>query len=101
VTAAEADRAAREAIRAAGFGEYHHHRLGYHIGIGYPPTWTERGVFSLNVGVQDQLEPGMVFHLVPAILIPGVGGLGNSETVLITDDGNEGLTGLELELFVR
>lgn len=101
ITAGEADAAARDTIAAAGFGEYHHHRLGYHIGIGYPPTWTERGVFSLNKGVQDELKPGMVFHLVPAILIPGVGGLGNSETVLITETGNEVLTDVELKLFIR
>ncbi len=99
--AGEADAACRDTIATAGFGAFHHHRLGYHIGIGYPPTWTERGVFSLNKGVRDEIRPGMVFHLVPAVLMPGVGGLGNSETVLITDTGTEVITDLELRLFVR
>lgn len=101
VTGGDADAAARNAIAAAGFGEYHHHRLGYHIGIGYPPNWAVRGTFSLNRGVKDELRPGMVFHLVPAILIPGVGGFGNSETVLITQTGHEVLTDMELRLFIR
>ncbi len=43
----------------------------------------------------------MVFHFVPSLLIPEVGGLGNSETVLITESGNEVLTDVGLKLFVR
>jgi Xaa-Pro dipeptidase len=101
VKASEADAACRETIRALGYGPYHHHRLGYHMGVAFPPTWVQRDVFSLNVGVEERLQPGMVFHLVPAILIPEVGGLGNSETVLITESGNEVLTDVELKLFVR
>jgi Xaa-Pro dipeptidase len=100
VTAGEVDEIARGITTKAGFAEYHHHRLGYHIGIAYPPVWVQRAVFSLNKGVNDVLEPGMVFHLVPALLIPGVGGIGNSETVLVTEDGAERLTDFALELFV-
>jgi Xaa-Pro dipeptidase len=55
----------------------------------------------LNTGVTDVLRAGMVFHLVPALLIPGVGGIGNSETVLVTEDGAERLTEFELSLFVK
>lgn len=101
VTAGTADSACRDTIAAAGLGKYHHHRLGYHMGLAYPPTWVQQNIFSLNTGVSDVLQPGMIFHLVPAILIPEVGGLGNSETVLITDDGVEVLTDVELTLFIR
>lgn len=101
VKAADADAACRETIRRLGFGEFHHHRLGYHLGVAFPPTWVQRDVFSLNVGVQERVQPGMIFHLVPAILIPEVGGLGNSETVLITEDGNEVLTDVDLKLYIR
>jgi Xaa-Pro dipeptidase len=101
VTAGELDDIARGTISKAGFGEYHHHRLGYHIGIAYPPVWVQRAVFSLNKGVGDVLKPGMIFHLVPALLIPGVGGVGNSETVLVTEDGAERLTNFELKLFLK
>lgn len=100
VTAHEADTACRATIAKLGFGKYHHHRLGYHIGIGFPPIWGGRGVFCLNTGVQDRLQPGMIFHLVPTILIPEVGGLGNSETVLITENGIDILTDVELKLFI-
>jgi Xaa-Pro aminopeptidase len=39
--------------------------------------------------------------LVPALLIPSVGGIGNSETVLVTEDGVERLTNFELRLFMN
>jgi Xaa-Pro dipeptidase len=101
VTAGELDDIARHITTQAGLSEYHHHRLGYHIGIAFPPVWVQRSVFSLNTGVPDLLKPGMIFHLVPALLIPGVGGIGNSETVLVTEDGAERLTDFELSLFVK
>jgi Xaa-Pro dipeptidase len=101
VKAGELDDIARQITTRAGLSEYHHHRLGYHIGIAFPPVWVQRSVFSLNTGVMEVLKPGMIFHLVPALLIPGVGGIGNSETVLVTEDGAERLTDFELSLFVK
>jgi Xaa-Pro aminopeptidase len=41
----------------------------------------------------------MVFHM-PNVLIPGVGGVGLSETVLLTDDGGERLTLYPRDLMV-
>jgi Xaa-Pro dipeptidase len=101
VEAADAYIACRDTIGRSGLGKYYHHRLGYHLGIAYPPTWVQRGVFSLHGTARDKMRPGMVFHFVPSLLIPEVGGLGNSETVLITESGNEVLTDVALELFVR
>lgn len=100
-TSDQVDRACRDVMTRRGFEEYHGLRLGYHIGIGYPPTWVGRGTFSLNKGGRDELVAGMVFHVIPSLRIPGVGGLGNSETVLVTDRGPEVLTQLESRLFVR
>jgi Xaa-Pro dipeptidase len=101
VTAGEVDRACRDVIARAGFADNHTLRVGYQIGIGYTPTWVGRGVFGLNRGVEDKLEPGMVFHVIPWIHVPEVGGFGNSATVAITDSGVEELTDLESALFVR
>ncbi len=92
VRAEDVDRAARGTIERLGFGEFFHQRTGYSIGLGYPPTWTERGMFSLNRGDVDLLEPGMVFHVIPALLLPGIGGFGFSETVLVTELGCDVLT---------
>lgn len=101
VSSHEVDGACREVLVKRGFEEYHGLRLGYHIGIGYPPTWVGRGTFSLNKGSQDKLEAGMVFHVIPSLRIPGVGGFGTSETVLVTDRGAELLTSGASRLFVR
>lgn len=100
-TSDDVDRACREVMVKRGFEEYHGLRLGYHIGIGYPPTWVGRGTFSLNKGGQDRLAAGMVFHVIPSLRIPGVGGFGTSETVHVTDSGPEVLTRFESRLFVR
>ena len=101
VRAGDVDAAGRDVIARAGFSENHTLRIGYPIGIGYPPTWVGRGVFGLNRGTPDLLEAGMVFHVIPWIHVPGVGGFGNSATVLVTDGGAEELTDLESTLFVR
>ncbi|HEY1421656.1 MAG TPA: Xaa-Pro peptidase family protein [Candidatus Dormibacteraeota bacterium] len=100
-TADEVDRAYREVMVKRGFEEYIGLRLGYHIGIGYPPTWVGRGTFSLNTGAQDRLAAGMVFHVIPSVRIPGLGGIGNSETVLVTERDAEVLTNFDSRLFVR
>jgi Xaa-Pro dipeptidase len=101
VTAGQVDAACRAVWIERGFERYSGLRLGYPIGIGYPPTWVGRDVFSLNKGVADRLSHGMIFHIIPSLRIPGVGGLGNSETVLVTDDGVEVLTDVESTLFRR
>ena len=95
VTAGQVDAACRAVWIERGLEQYSGLRLGYPIGIGYPPTWVGRDVFSLNKGVADRLSAGMIFHVIPSLRIPGVGGLGNSETVLVTDDGVEVLTDVE------
>jgi Xaa-Pro dipeptidase len=101
VVAADVDAACRGTIAKLGFDQYFPHRVGYAIGIAYPPTWAHGGAFSINRHVQERLEPGMMFHIVPAVFLPGIGGFGMSETVLITESGREVLTDLPRTLFVR
>lgn len=64
---------------------------GYSVGIGFPPVWVERSV-EIAEDSDDVLQPGMVFHAHRALRIPGVMGVGFSETVLVTENGCELLT---------
>lgn len=74
--------------------------FGYSVGIGFPPSWVERSI-EIAVGRHDVLLPGMVFHAHRALRIPGVMGVGFSESVLITETGYELLTALPRRLIVR
>lgn len=65
-------------------------RIGYSIGIGYPPDWGERTV-SLRAAEQTVLAPGMAFHVMLGIWLADWG-YELSEPVLITDSGVERLT---------
>jgi Xaa-Pro dipeptidase len=91
VPAAEAYRATRDAIARHGCEESFLHRAGYGIGIEFL-TWIERGGVSLDAGASTLLEPDMTLHLVPYLLLPGVGSVGFSETVRVTPEGCEVLT---------
>ena len=101
VISSAVDGAGRSLVEAAGLGEYWRHRAGYSLGVAFPPGWGEGLVMDIAPGNERALEPGMVFHLVPFVTIPGWGGMGFSETVLVTEDGHEVLTDVPRELVVR
>lgn len=101
VTAEDVDRLARAEIEKAGFGEYFRHRLGYSIGVNYPPDWGEGEIISLCRGETRPLQPGMVFHMVPLCLIYRQFGVGFSETVRVTEAGCERFSQLPLEITVK
>jgi ectoine hydrolase len=85
-----------ETIRSHGMKK--ESRLGYSIGIGYPPDWGERTV-SLRPGETTELVEGMAFHIIPGIWMDGFG-YEMSESVVVTDTGVERLTDLPHELTV-
>jgi Xaa-Pro dipeptidase len=62
------------------------HRVGHSIGV----TGHE-GPF-LAKGFHHEIKPGMLFTIEPGIYIDGVGGFRHSDTVLVTQSGNEVLT---------
>ncbi len=62
-------------------------RIGYPVGIGYPPTWGELTA-SLRAGDKTVLEPGMTFHCIPALWFENYG-LVISETFAVTERGAE------------
>lgn len=92
VTAAEVDDACRRTIAGGGYGDYFRKRTGYSIGLAFAPDWGEGHLVSLGPGDDTPLQPGMVFHLPPAVRIPGTTVYGVSETVAVTDAGHEILT---------
>ena len=97
VTSGEVDAACRDTIRSAGFPDYTH-ETGYSIGVAYPPGWNESHIMNLHPGDPTALVPNMVFHLVPSLIIPEMcGHVGFSDTVVVTADGCEVLTGAEVE----
>lgn len=98
-TAGEVDEACRTTIERAGF-EYNK-RTGYSVGIGFPPTWMEAHIVALKRDDPTVLEPGMTFHMPPALRELGAFGTGFSETVAVTGTGCEVLTSFERELLER
>ncbi|WP_261335223.1 M24 family metallopeptidase [Rhizobium leguminosarum] len=71
-------------------------RLGYSIGLGFPPTWGERTV-SLRPGDKTVLQPGMAFHCMSGLWLDDTG-IAITQSFLVTEEGNEPLTQFEREL---
>jgi Xaa-Pro dipeptidase len=100
VTCEQVDTAARDVVKKAGFGDYWRHRLGYSIGVNFPPDWGEGQILSLRQGEKRKLEENMTFHMVPLVLKYREAGIGFSATVRVTKNGCEVLNGLPLELVI-
>jgi Xaa-Pro dipeptidase len=80
------DKATRDVIEAAGYGQYFTHRTGHGLGLeGHEPPYIVGG----NALV---LQPGMTFTVEPGIYIPGKGGVRIEDNVVITESGCESLT---------
>ena len=74
-------------------------RTGYSIGIGYPPDWGEH---TLNISKGDMtiLRPNVCFHMI-AVMQFGDWGVEASESIRITDKGNELLCNFSRDLYVK
>ena len=83
------DKAARDVISQAGYGEYFTHRLGHFIGR----TDHEQGdVSSANTALAQE---GMVFSIEPGVYLPGEMGVRVEDLVLVTKDGCQVLNQVE------
>jgi Xaa-Pro dipeptidase len=82
-TAHEVDAVARDYITAAGFDMQH--RSGYTAN----ERWSDAGILSLTPGNPLKLEAGQVFHLPMHVFLPGIGYVGSSEQVCVTETGCE------------
>ncbi|MGB1285091.1 MAG: M24 family metallopeptidase [Aggregatilineales bacterium] len=92
VTCGAVDKAARDVIEAAGYGEYFTHRTGHGLGL----SGHEAPQIAANV--ETLLEPGMVYTIEPGIYVPGLGGVRIEDDVAVTDTGIDVLTTFPREL---
>lgn len=75
-------------------------RMGYSVGLSYPPDWGERTA-SIRSEDTTVLKPGMVFHFMPALWME-TWGLETTETLLIREKGEaETLCDIDRKLFVK
>lgn len=86
------DRAARDAIEDAGWGDYFIHRTGHGLGMGEhePP--------SLMAGATDPLPVGAVFTIEPGVYVPGFNGVRIEDDVWLSAEGGVSLTTLPRDL---
>jgi ectoine hydrolase len=73
-------------------------RVGYSIGLNYPPDWGERTA-SLRAGDDTVLQPGMCFHFQSGVWLEDFGA-GISEPFVVTDSGGERLSAVERKLII-
>lgn len=73
-------------------------RVGYSIGLSYPPDWGERTV-SLRPGDGTELQAGMCFHIQAGLWLQDWG-VAISESFAVTPAGGERLCDVARELIV-
>lgn len=94
VLIAQIDRAAREVIERAGYGERYPHRTSHGIGIDY-----HEEPFDVN-GRDLPVAENMCFSIEPGVYLPGRFGVRIEDLVCVTKDGCELLTHHPKELRV-
>ncbi len=94
VACQEIDRASREVIAEAGYGDRFIHRTGHGIGMTAhePPYLVE--------GEELVLEPGMCFSIEPGIYLPNEFGVRIEDIVAVTEDGGRRLNTTPRELAI-
>jgi ectoine hydrolase len=74
-------------------------RIGYSVGLGYPPDWGEH-TMSLRPGDRTVLEPNMTFHMILGMWMEDWG-YELSETFRVTDGGVECFCSFPRQLTVK
>ena len=73
-------------------------RVGYSVGLSFPPDWGERTV-SLRPGDKTELQAGMCFHIQAGLWLQDWG-VAISESFIVTDKGGERLCDVARKLIV-
>ena len=81
ISAFDLDKACRDIIADAGYGEYFGHSTGHGVGL----FIHEQPRVAANS--ETVLRPGHVVTVEPGVYVPGVGGCRIEDTVIITADG--------------
>jgi len=74
-------------------------RIGYSIGVNYPPNWADHTA-SLRAGDTTVMVPNMTFHLMLGMWMEGWG-YELSETFRVTKDGHELFAQFPQQLFIK
>lgn len=74
-------------------------RIGYSMGLNYPPDWGEHTA-SLRPGDKTVLQPGMTFHMIPGIWLEDCG-VDISESFVVRENGAELFTHYPRKLLVK
>lgn len=90
----DVDRACREVIEDAGYGEYFVHSTGHGIGL-----HVHEGPSAASTG-KGHLEENMTLTIEPGIYIPGKGGVRIEDTLIITSGAPKIITPFSKELRV-
>lgn len=94
VTGKEVDAAARNIIKAAGYGDYFTHSTGHGVGIDIHEAPTVSHL------VEKKLEAGNVITIEPGIYLNGKFGVRIEDMVYVTDDGCRNFTNAKKELII-
>ena len=87
----------RQTIKKHGFTKPS--RIGYSIGVNYPPNWADHTA-SLREQDTTVMEPNMVFHLMLGMWMEGWG-FELSDCFRVTDQGHEVFADFPRQLFVK
>lgn len=97
VTTREIEAVWRKTIEKSGFKK--ESRIGYSMGLNYPPDWGEHTA-SLRPEDSTVLQPNMTFHMIPGIWLDDCG-VEISESFRVTDSGCEVFANFPRKLFVK
>lgn len=96
-TCEEVESVWRKTIHKAGLSK--DSRMGYTIGLAYPPVWSEN-TMSMRPGDRSILKKNMTFHVLTAMWMEGWG-YSISEPTRITETGCESFANFPRKLFIK